>query len=94
MMSLDCLINEVDVQATIERDDFEKDGGFARVWVRVRVCACVWVRVCACTTHHPTHPLPPSAAPLGAQAVAVLQQLFEQCSLKVRYTTQTADDKQ
>ena len=47
MMPLDCLIGEKDVQATIERDEFET-----------------------------------AAAPLVAQAVAVLQDLFTQCNLK------------
>ena len=58
MMSLDCLINEVDVQATIERDDFEKDGGFAYVWVRVYGCVCVRVQPIIQPTPFPLQPPP------------------------------------
>ncbi len=68
MMSLDCLINEVDVQATIERDDFEKDGVcgcvFVGVCVYVGVCVCVCVCVCVSATHHTTpNPQPPTPNP-------------------------------
>jgi molecular chaperone DnaK (HSP70) len=64
MMSLDCLIGEKDVQATIERDEFETAAA-------PLVAQAVSARVIVADVKQ-----------LNFTQVAVLQDLFTQCSLK------------